>query len=365
MTETDNKTPISHASTGTWNLPGDQFSAAVKQYEDKTADLLRWFYQWAQNTGLSMAEAADRVGVDNSTLSRVLRAEYRNPQKQLLNPPPKMLSRMRVIREAERERVMAGNKGRVITPTVDKIHTVCRKVWSQRTLGYIFGEPHIGKSEALKWFRDENNHGLCVYVDLNGVSGVQDLFAEFARALKLGYSKPTKLKERIYRTLDQTNLVIIDEWHQVTYAYRKGSSAAMVHAVKSIHDRCGCGMVICATDIGRREMLEGHDSALCKQMVRRGIVTCQLPSVLPVGDVRAVCETYGLSVPKARKWKELPDDGHLGVVKDIAYRHGILRLFLTLKDGTILASKAGRELRWEDVVKANNIYANLETPEEV
>jgi DNA transposition AAA+ family ATPase len=362
------------AWTGT-NLAGDTVETGIKKNRPEFHEDLRWWYRYTIDRKISQSEAATQLGVDGGTYSKVLRGEYKNPSGQLLPPPAKMISRIRVIREQEKTNSLKLSAGRVMTETVRDIHNVCRKAWRDRLIAFVFGESHIGKTFGAKWFRDENNHGATLYVDLQGIGGEQDLYREFARALGLSPDTPVnKLKPRVMAAIDRTNLVLVDEFHHITYAYQKGASIKMVNALKSIKDRTGCAMVIFATDVGRDEIQHGRESKLLKQLDRRGVIKLQLPAALRVADVRAIVEAYGLPFPPAPEkgadlWKALEMD-HADfegrqLCERIAYNHGIEHLVSVLKDGGALARKSGRELRWSDVINAQKVYDYQSAPKAV
>src|SRR5690606_21640653 len=288
-----------------------------------------------------------------------------------LPPPAKMLTRIRVIRNQDREEILRKSAGRIQTLTVSEIWTVCRKAWDDRSIAFIFGDSHIGKSEALQWFRDENNHGATLYIDLQGVTGIQDIYREFAKALRISADRPmAKLMPAVHSAIDRTNLVIVDEFHHITYAYPKGSSIRTVNALKSIKDRTGCGMVICATDVGREEIETGKESKLLSQLWRRGTIKLQLPTALRTADVRAIVTAYGLDFPAPRPkradeetWKELEtrigDWEALQLCDRIAHNLGIKHLVSVLRDGGALAKRADRTIAWSDVRQAQGIYDGL------
>lgn len=368
----DQKPAATEQWTGT-NLAGDVVEAGIKKHQPQYHGDLRWWYRFSGDKKMTQAECATDLGVDGGTYSRVMRGEYKNEAGQLLPPPAKMLSRIRVLRKQLRDEVEEASKHRVMTQTGKEIHQVCRKAWNDRQIAFIFGNSHIGKTENLLWFRDDNNHGATIYVDLQGVLGVQDLYREFARALQIGSDvSPTKLPNRVCATIDKSNLIIVDEFHAITHSYRKGSSIAMVNALKSIKDRTGCAMVICATDVGRTEIETGHDSKLLNQLWRRGVIKLHLPSALRVGDVRAVAKAHKLDFPDVPKstrkdlWKHLREDHPnfegLDVCERIAYSFGIKHLFSVLKDGRTVAEKEDRALEWQDVLEAQAIYDSLSNP---
>lgn len=369
MQDNDNTPAETEQWSGT-NLAGDIVEAGIKRNRPECQEDLRWYWRWSSDSGLSQTEAARELGIDAGTYSKVLRGEYKNAGGLLLPPPAKMLSRIRVLREQERENALKRGGERIMTQTVAEIHSVCRKVWADRQVGLIFGESHIGKTEALVWFRDENNHGATLYVDLQGVAGVQDVYRAFAKALRISPDTPiAKLMPRVFAAIDRTNLVLIDEFHHITYAYQKGASNRMVNALKSIKDRTGCAMVICATNVARDEFTEGkgREARLLKQLWRRGVTKLQLPDALRVADVRAVAVANGLPFPEAPAkgddtWKRLEQDHNAApgraLCERIAYESGILHLITVMKDGAKLAAKRSREISWADVERAQAAYDN-------
>lgn len=357
------------------NLGGDQIEAGIRKAKPEFQDHLRWYARFSLVTRqMSFSDMGRELNVDGSTVSRVYSGKY------IVNgiplpPPAKMMSRIRILRQQELERSRRKSAGFIETPTATDIFNICRKAWNDRLIAMIFGMSHIGKTAALKRFRDENNHGATLYIDLQGLSGVQDIYREFARALAISPNTPiNKLKPRVHAAIDETNLVLVDEFHFITYAYQRGSAARMVSEIKSIKDRSGCGMVICATDVGREEFENGREKKLMEQLWRRGTLKLQLPKALRVGDVRAICHAYGLDLPDAPTkgkdtWKRLrqehPELDQLDVLEDIAYNQGIQSLVTTLQDGNVRASRASRDLRWEDVIAVQAIYAAQKKHKEV
>ncbi|MEM0967645.1 MAG: ATP-binding protein [Verrucomicrobiota bacterium] len=352
-------------------LQGDRLQVGLLKNKPEFREDLRWYARRAGALKMSQKQMGDELGISASNISKVFSGQYIDTRNSLvLAPPAKMLSRIRVLRDQEAEAVASRNQGRVMTPTVEEVHRVCRKVWKQKQIGIIYGESHIGKTEALEWFRDENNHGATLYVDLQDIAGVQDLYKEFAYALKLsGKSGPERLKERVINSIDGTNLILVDEVHHITHAYRKGSAKLMVNALKSIKDRTGCAMVLCMTHVGRHEFEDGEDARLLGQLRRRGSIILDLGQAMTVGDVRAIVEAYGLEFPPAKRgelWKkfeaEYADLEHISICRDIAWDRGAQWLINCLHDGQLLANKTKAKLTWATFVKAHKIYLKGEQP---
>ena len=159
------RTSEAPAATEQWNgtnLAGDIVEAGIKKHRPEFQGDLRWWYRYSLDKKMSQAECATDLGLDGSTYSRVMRGEYRNDSGQGLPPPAKMLSRIRVLRSQLRALTSEESKNRVMTQTGKEIHQVCRKVWNSKQIAFIFGNSHIGKTENLLWFRDENNHGATI-----------------------------------------------------------------------------------------------------------------------------------------------------------------------------------------------------------
>lgn len=353
------------------NLTGDLVEAGIRKFPEEFHDDLRWWFRYAHVAKtMSQADAAAQLGIDSGTYSKVMRGEYKNGQGLMLPPPAKMLSRIRILAQQERDTQARLNVGRVMCPTVADIHNVCRLSWNSRQMGMIFGNTHIGKSEALKWFRDENNHGATIFVDLQGAMGVQDVYRAFARALKLSDSAPVaKLIPRIYASIDRTNLVICDELHAITHAYQKRGAVVMLNAIKAIKDRAECGMVVCGTNVARDEFETGVDKNLLRQLWRRGVLKLQLPDALRVGTLRAWAAAYSLPFPPAPEkeeddvWKKFadahPNFAGTKVCDSIAHDFGILHLKTTLITATAKAKKKERSVTWDDVAETHKTFTNM------
>ncbi len=352
-----------------WTVSAEKAKHGVDGYPKEIREDLLWHYHFARNQGMSVKEAADQVGVDSSTYSRIFRGAYRDAKQMVLPPPEKMLARIRVVKDQETHRVRMSNNGRIMTPTVETIWTICKMAWRKCHIAIIYGNSHIGKTWAGEWFVDVNNHGQAIYVDVQGLNGVKDVYRAFAKALHVtGPDVTHKMKDSIINTLGPTNLVVIDEFHQILYSYQRAASIKMVEAIKNIKDRSGCAMVLLSTLDGREQMKTGRNAKFLQQIGRRGTIKKPLPSVIPIGDVRAFAKAFGLDFPPPRKgerWKHLPDTGHIGQCKDIAHWHGIERLRTTFEDAVGYARKKGESIDWKHFRFAHEVYVALEQEEEV
>jgi DNA transposition AAA+ family ATPase len=365
------------------NLAGDIVAQGIKKSKPEFQEDLRWAYQFALQNGWSQIDMAREWGISSSAVSRVFSGKYTNSEGLVLAPPAIMISRIREQRKIQVE-LLHRRTDRVKTITVEKIWKFAHKIsgraangktvpGQKRLMGFLYGESHLGKSEALQWYREEFNHGRTIYIDLQDCNGVQEIYREFARALGLSAdTAATKLKQRIIKAIDSDTLIICDELHHVTYAYRKNSSKLMINALKSIKDRTRCAMLLCGTYVAQEEIDDGNEAKLLIQLKRRAAFReLHLPDGIPVYDVRLISENRGLPFPKPPTrsrnrngvnldtWERLRKD-HEGteledIVKmldEIAFNHGIEALFTNIEDGKLIAKSQGRDLTWQDVYDA-------------
>ncbi len=374
-----------------WNIPGDMAETGISKQPPETAEKLRWIFRYITENRLTQADLARLLNIDGSVISRVFRGTYTDQNNRILPPPAKMLSGIDALRKSELEKAR-NRKDRVMTPTVSKIWALCHKVagrdrngeaveGEKRLMGFVFGDSHIGKTSAVKWYRDEFNHGSTLYVDLQGISTEAEILREFARALNISPDRTKeKLRASIFKAIAPETLIIVDEFHHITYAIQKKASVRLINALKAIKDKTGCAMVLISTSVGRDEMDSGQEKKLLEQLNRRAVLRLNLPKGIPVYDVRAVCAARGLSFPPAParprdgsgqntdtwarllKGADVADLAHLRILEDIAYNRGMECLFTNIDDAKRFADRLGEPFGWKHFKAA--FKANMATQQE-
>lgn len=375
-------------------LSGDIVERGISKQPPEIAESLRWMFRYITEHRLSQTDAARLLNVDSSCVSRVFRGTYTGMNNQILPPPEKMLVAIEELRKAERQK-QRNRRDRVLTPTVQRIWQLCNKSagrnkngeiieGEKRLIGFIFGNSHIGKTAAIKWYKDSFNPSNTLYVDLQGCTNEGDILREFAHALNI---PPTQtkaaLKLAIYGAITSDTLVLVDEFHSITYAVQHRASVRLVNVLKAIKDKTGCAMVIISTDVGRNELENGIEKKLLEQLNRRGVLRMNLSSSLPVYDVRAVCLARGLSFSEAPNpsrsvdgsnldtWSNLlknasqEDLPHLRILQEIAVNKGMECLFSNIEDGRKLAQKLQEEFNWKHFIIAYNINISTQREERI
>lgn len=375
-------------------LSGDVVERGISKQPAEIAENLRWMFRYMTEKRLTLSDVARLLNVDASCVSRVFRGTYTGLNNQILPPPSKMLAAIDEIRKAERAR-MRNRRDRVKTPTVQKIWDILNKSagrtkdgtaveGAKRLVCFIFGNSHIGKTSAVKWYKDEFNPSNTLYVDLQGCTNEGDILREFAKALNVPQAQTkAALKLAIYGAITPETLVIVDEFHSITYAVQRRASVRLVNTLKAVKDKTGCAMAIVSTDVGREELENGIEKKLLEQLSRRGVLRLNLPAGLPVYDVRAVCEARGLEFPSAPvpdrdgngenldtwarllKTADARDLSVLRILEDIAVNRGMECLFTNIEDARRFAEKRGEAFEWRHFAIAYNVNISTQRTEKI
>ena len=375
-------------------LSGDIVELGISKQAPEIAENLRWVFRYMTERRLTLSDLSRLLNVDSSCVSRVFRGTYTGKENQILPPPSKMLERIAEIRRGELQK-QRSRRDRVLTPTVQRIWDILNRAAGRKNDGsiiedgkrlicFIFGNSHIGKTSAAKWYKDEFNPSNTIYVDLQGCTNEGDILREFAKALNIPQAQPkAALKLSIYGAITSDTFVIADEFHAITYAVQHRASVRLINTLKAIKDKTGCAMGIISTNVGRDELDNGVEKKLLEQLSRRGVLRLNLPSGLPVYDVRAVCEARGLHFPPAPipprdgnganldTWQALrkaASDGEelpVRILEDIALNHGMEWLFTNIEDAQNFARKRGETFTWRHFRIAHNVKIATQREENI
>jgi DNA transposition AAA+ family ATPase len=120
----------------------------------------------------------------------------------------------------------------------------------------ISGPTGRSKTWTIDEFRHLRNHGRAVYVYAPEAGGFRAFLEALARSLNISSSRNNyALVQAIEHSLDERNVLIVDE---VAHLYPTGraSSLQALEFIRGLHDRSGCGVILCATD-GFEGILQG------------------------------------------------------------------------------------------------------------
>jgi DNA transposition AAA+ family ATPase len=334
-----------------FNVGADEVKPMLRERVEKgsitqeQSDLIWWFFVLCKENDWSLAEAGRELGYESgSTIWHLFHGTYGAKVDTIIG-------HIQRYRKTYEERSAYRNIQFIQTSIAKRVFEVCHAALISQSIAFIYGDPQIGKTEALLEYARQNNHGQTKYVRLPASAGVQLVAKVVAKAC---YVSPNtnfeNLRESILDAVDGHTLVLIDEAHQSFLSYQKSSQIKVLEFLREIHDRTKCGMVFCGTKVLREELHTGKLALMLRQLERRGIIQVNLPDTPPKRDLDAIAKAFGL---------EPATENALEVVKDMIHRYGLGKYVKFLQAATRMAAKQQKKLTWDHFVTAHDIIARL------
>lgn len=316
----------------------------AKEIEQVQADLIWWFYCYCREQDFSLGEAGKELNKDTTTIYRIFNCTYGAKLDNIC------------VDIARYKRIVQERAGQVKLDFVET--SIARIIWRAcdgalitQSVANIYGDPQIGKTMALEEYARRNNHGQTKYVRMPASAGVQLFMREMARACFVSAHRSFEgMRESVLNAVDDKTLIIIDEAHQCFLSYQKGSQIKVLELIREIYDRTHCGMVLCGTNVWRREIQEGKLAQMLEQLRRRGTINIQLPARPPKADLDRIAKKFGL--PPAV-------DLGLEVVKEMLHTSGLGMVVKYLQNAARMASREDKKLSWDHFVQAHDIIQKL------
>jgi DNA transposition AAA+ family ATPase len=319
---------------------------AEGKIDQQQCDLIWWFFNFAKSNDWSLKQAGSELGVDGSTLHRVMRNDY---GAKLDN----FCAKLERYKKLALERATFKNAQFVETKTAQSIFQVCDAALFSQTIAFVFGDSQQGKTTALEEYARRHNHGQTKYIRLPASAGVQLVAKEFAKACYVSHKSCfEKLRERIFRSIDNKNLIIVDELHQCFSSYNKASTIKVLEFIREIHDRTQCGMVLCGTHVLQEEIERGKLSLMAEQLRRRGIIRMELPKRPPKSDIDKIAKSFGLPAPEG-------DSVEYDIIRSMLQSSGLGMYVKFLQAASSMANKQQQALAWPHFIKTHDILARL------
>lgn len=359
-----------------WPFSLDSIRTNIAYMSPEAKELLVWAFTWCIDVAhpLRFDEFADRVGYSKSKFYKIFAGKDRHPTSdkehaqfgQLMEPTSAILDALRKFRRLELERAKLGRAQFFKTPTAKKVFHACDLSRESQTPVILYGASQIGKTEALKQYCIENNHGRTVLVELEAVSGLMGVLRAIAEKLGISPNANTPdLIARIKKALTPDMVLILDEVHLLANTYRKGSFFACMEQIRRIHDFSRCGLVMTFTMLGY-DMAEKHRKRELEQIFRRGVHKLNLGDRPTTGDMTVVAEGWGLEMP-ARDLSFTIGSGQKAITEapyamlaQLAQENGLKAIIERFRYGSKLAGEA--DLTWEHIVKAHLMIAKNAQP---
>jgi DNA transposition AAA+ family ATPase len=321
-----------------FRVAGDVVNKATADLPDDQRSAIRRLHAHAAENDLTLSELGKLVRYDETTLHRVFHGKY---EGNLPNVVTEITGFFQLYDERSKGRKLAF----IETDLARKIWKLCGAALEYQRIGFIFGDTQIGKTEALKKYQADHNHGSTIYVSVPTGGSMSLFLAALARALRISpQQKEKELIRRIFEAFDDRMLLIVDEAHQCLYSKGEARGARTMEFVRELFDARKCGVVICGTNVFRDEMDSGRFAGVLKQMKRRRLVALQLPGSPTAGDLNTIAAAYGLPVAA----------GESLTLQTEAIREEGLGFWLTLlRMGAKVATQNKTRMGWQHVIRAH------------
>lgn len=294
-----------------WNFSLHDVRVNLAHCNHEAKDVLVSCFLWSIDPKhpVSRAEFAQAIGADPSTVYRLYTGKYINPNtKERLQPPTKVVQAAKMWLARQRK-AYTPQSDFILTPTAERVFRACRLAQESKSVAFLWGRSHIGKTWALEKFTGDNNHGRTIYVRMKAASGLGGMVRRInERCGNSDKCNTADAVDRIKAALSPEMLVIIDEVHLLQYTYRLSSFFACMEVIREIHDEVGCGMVLCGTQLLLEKMKAGSHGEM-EQLMRRGVHKVQLPDLPTRGDLTAIFDHHGIPFPAKKDSLSLHVDG--------------------------------------------------------
>lgn len=326
-----------------FRIPGDVVNKATENLPDDQRSAIRRLHAVYTDNVWSLGELEAETGIDRTMLTQVFRGVYGAKLDGVVE-------RIERYFDLEDKRATSRKLPFVVTKLTTRIWEVCETALEMKRIAFIFGESQIGKTAALRAYQQAHNHGATIYTDVPTGGSLLNFLAKLASALRISpHQRRMDLRRRIIDSFDSRMLLIVDEASRcLPQDGRSHRGIQIIEFIRELFDEADCGVVICATNVFRKEMREGQMAKLLDQTKRRRCAAVQLPDVPTAGDLNVFANHYGL-VSAAGEHYELQN--RIVIEEGLGMWLTILRMAAKVAN-----KKAGARMSWDHVQTA---YAGL------
>jgi DNA transposition AAA+ family ATPase len=295
-----------------------------------------WFHQHALDAKLSWPDACEAIGYDRSTVFRVLKGTYEGSW-------PNVVKAINSYKKIVADRAGIQRVGFAE-------NSISRLIWAgldyamaNNSITLVVGESGQGKTVACEVWRDRNNHGRSVLVEVPPIGGTKMLLRVLAEAVGVNRNlAQDAMLEALVRAFNPNRMLIIDEARRLLPSDTRGDvNPVKLEIIRYIHDRTKCAVGLIAT--------QRFDDTLKK-------LSYQYEQVLGrVGQPVRLFRTIERKdyLPILTQYFAKPSDRCLAQCDLIVNEQGRLRVLgELLKVSTRIASKANTKVTEEHFFKA-------------
>lgn len=328
---------------GRWPFSTDTLLGMTASMDSELRELILSMYHYARSKNMGIDDVASHIGYHHRNLQKLCRGQYDGNVAQFTKAIQNWLDSSR----------QADSMGKLFVPTdtFQQIDELCTLAWQYRTIGAIWGDSQIGKTESLKAIQRRHDPGIVKMVRFPSSGSRMAITHAVAKACGLNPKKGliTTVRDRIFNSIQPTDLFIWDEMHETALTYNRPAQTYAHEFIRDIYDAVECGMVICGTNVGRQEIEDGVLKDILEQLRRRNVFTLQLPKYATLNDINAIGKHFGL--PK------LPKGTARDLVMSVIKRNGLKAYTIYLQAGQQLAQNRSEKFTWQHVVTAHDLTA--------
>ena len=215
----------------------------------------------------SLNEFAEAVDYDITVVRRLYQGKYTDQKGTRYDIPERLAENAKQWLARQRKKFQ-GKDEFVLTPTAKRIWTTLELARESKTVAFITGPSHIGKTWALENYSARNNHGASPFIRMKAASGLGGMIRRISETLgNASKGNTADLTDRIKKAVSPDMLLIFDELHLLMYTYRIGSFFACLEVIREIHDETGCGVALCGTQLLLEKMQGGKHTEM-EQLLR-------------------------------------------------------------------------------------------------
>lgn len=254
--------------------------------------LVVWFFTDARSKKESLAQAAQHIRYDATTLSRLFRGQYEGNLA-------KVLKAIKGYRQLCGERERLSRAEFVETSIWEQIRQTCDFALLRRRPVRIVGVSQIGKTAALLEYQRRSDF-LVRYARIPSAPTFRNIVETIAEACGIStetHAKLSVLRARILKSLDANSLLIVDELHELAITASRQVALNAVEWFREIYDQRRCGLVLCGTRSMEDDLFSGACKGWLDQLDQRCVRVTNLPLRLSEEDITLTAKAYGLPEP--------------------------------------------------------------------
>jgi len=326
----DNEAVESAMSRDIINVPDNVIQDGIHGYTEEQQDLLQWVVSYGRH---ELANSRDRlckaIGCDWTTLTRVLTGKYGASIEDFC-------LKISDLQAVAAESMETGFVQTIVTRRITELmdYALAGDLEGGKIV-MIVGPTGRSKSETVKHWCSNNNHGRSVYVDCPESGGLSAFFRELAKQTGVNPERSTNdLRDRLIKSFNRRRILVVDEVARILPSRRVCKIPTELEFIRRLHDVRKCAVALVATPIFDHEMNSGWLQQYMEQLIGR----CE-PLFIPAeprrDEIRDICTAYS----------KHPSKELVALALQIAREKGRLRvLFDLIKKAAVVARKRSEDL---------------------